>query len=143
MSFKTMDLYQKGSIILKNAGITDWEYDCRQLLEWTCNITRMDLLLEPDKRIEQEQAKQQHDRQQEQVRGRPVRADPAARQPCAARRRAVSGCVHISLPSHDDRTRTIYHHLQYCPCLKHTTFYTACQVFGIIFGIYFLKLYLR
>jgi site-specific DNA-cytosine methylase len=35
--------------------IPDYEYDCRVLLEWTCNITRMDLLLEPGKTIRDEE----------------------------------------------------------------------------------------
>ena len=51
MSIKAKDLYQKGSDLLKEAKIPDWDYDSRVLLEWTCNITRMDLLLDPDKRI--------------------------------------------------------------------------------------------
>lgn len=55
MSFKAIDLYQKGSDILKSGMIPDYEYDCRVLLEWTCNITRMDLLLEPGKTIRDEE----------------------------------------------------------------------------------------
>ena len=56
MSIKAKDLYQKGSDLLKEAKIPDWDYDSRVLLEWTCNITRMDLLLEPDKRIDKDNA---------------------------------------------------------------------------------------
>ena len=56
MNVKAMELYQKGSAILKNAEIPDWEYDCRALLEWTCGITRMDLLLEPNLTIPEEKA---------------------------------------------------------------------------------------
>ncbi|MBE5955875.1 MAG: peptide chain release factor N(5)-glutamine methyltransferase [Lachnospiraceae bacterium] len=53
--YKAYDLYKEGSALLKKAGITDWEYDCRVLLEWTCGVSRMDLLLEPDKEIPEEQ----------------------------------------------------------------------------------------
>ena len=50
------ELYQKGSDLLKEAQIPDWDYDSRVLLEWTCNITRMDLLLDPNKGIRKEDA---------------------------------------------------------------------------------------
>ena len=54
MSFQAMDLYKKGTAILADSKVPDWEYDARVLLEWTCGINRMDLILEPDKKIEDE-----------------------------------------------------------------------------------------
>ena len=56
MTMKAKELYLKGSEGLRQAGIPDWEYDSRVLLEWTCKITRLDLLLEPDKVIKEEDA---------------------------------------------------------------------------------------
>lgn len=56
MSFKAIDVCQKGSQILKEAGVLDFEYDSRVLLEWICGITRMDLILEPGKMIPDEES---------------------------------------------------------------------------------------
>ena len=56
MSMKAYDLYQKGADILKQAAIPDWDYDSRTLLEWSCGITRMDLLLDPNKIVDQTDA---------------------------------------------------------------------------------------
>ncbi len=56
MTLKAYDLYQKGAEILKEAAIPDWDYDTRVLLEWSCNISRMDLLLEPNKAVREEDA---------------------------------------------------------------------------------------
>jgi len=55
MGTKAYDLYKKGSDILKKADIPDWDYDSRAILEWVCGITRMDLLLEPDKKVKEEE----------------------------------------------------------------------------------------
>lgn len=57
MTGKAYDLYEKGAKVLKNASIPDWDYDSRILLESICGITRMDLLLEPERIVEEEDVK--------------------------------------------------------------------------------------
>jgi len=58
MSFNAIDLCRKGSDVLKNADIPDFDYDSRVLLEWICGITRMDLILEPGRIIPDEKCEE-------------------------------------------------------------------------------------
>lgn len=45
-------LLEEGRKRLKNAQISDWDYDSRELLLWICNLTRMDYLMEPDRLVD-------------------------------------------------------------------------------------------
>lgn len=51
---KARDLLTFGQEALKESGIYEWDYDSRALLEWTCHISRTDLILEPDLSVSEE-----------------------------------------------------------------------------------------
>lgn len=53
---RAKDLLTFGQETLKLAGIYEWNYDSRALLEWVCHISRTDLLLEPDLNVSDEKA---------------------------------------------------------------------------------------
>lgn len=53
---KLSALFEEGRNRLKNAEIPDWDYDSRELLLWICNLTRMELLMEPDRLVDRETA---------------------------------------------------------------------------------------
>ena len=52
MGVKASELLQYGADVLKEAEIADWNYDSRVLLEWICQISRMDLILYPSMEVE-------------------------------------------------------------------------------------------
>lgn len=54
MSYTITGLLQYGRDELKKENIADWEYDSRILLEWVCNLSRMDFFMEPDKSVSEE-----------------------------------------------------------------------------------------
>lgn len=58
MERKACELLKKGQQLLKEAGIEEWNYDSRVLLEWICQISRMDLLLSPNMEVTEEKAKE-------------------------------------------------------------------------------------
>ncbi len=58
MSVKASELLTYGADILKKANIPDWDYDSRFLLDWVCQVSRMDLLLDPYVMVEEEKSLQ-------------------------------------------------------------------------------------
>lgn len=55
---KARDLLNFGQEALKLSGIYEWDYDSRTLLEWSLNISRTDLILEPNLEVSEEKALQ-------------------------------------------------------------------------------------
>lgn len=53
---KARDLLHFGQETLKISQIYEWDYDSRALLEWSCGISRTDLILEPNLEVSEEKA---------------------------------------------------------------------------------------
>lgn len=56
MSYTITSLLQYGREALQKENIMDWEYDSRILLEWVCDLSRMDFIMEPNRNVSEEKA---------------------------------------------------------------------------------------